>query len=85
MPRANELPPTLAPLALLNAVEINPTTFDTSQLIATVDRTLADLEAPSDQHIAELELEWLYDQALAAFWNGHWDKAVDLLGRVLSR
>jgi hypothetical protein len=29
MPRANQLPATLAPLARLNAVEINPLTFDT--------------------------------------------------------
>jgi hypothetical protein len=28
MPHANQLPPTLAPLARRNAVEINPITFD---------------------------------------------------------
>jgi TIR domain len=40
MPGADELPPTLASLARRNAVEINPHTFDTKRLIATVSRTL---------------------------------------------
>jgi hypothetical protein len=40
IPRANELPRTLAPLVRRNAVEINPITFDTKRLIATVRMTL---------------------------------------------
>ena len=40
MPRADELPPTLAPLVRRNAVEINPLTFDTTRLMATVRKTL---------------------------------------------
>ncbi|HEY6687185.1 MAG TPA: TIR domain-containing protein, partial [Propionibacteriaceae bacterium] len=40
IPRANELPPTLAALVRRNAVEINPITFDTKRLIATVRKTL---------------------------------------------
>jgi TIR domain len=40
IPRANELPATLAPLVRRNAVEINPITFDTKRLIATVRKTL---------------------------------------------
>ena len=36
MPRANQLPATLAPLVRRNAVEINPLTFDTKRLISTV-------------------------------------------------
>jgi hypothetical protein len=45
MPRANELPPTLAPLVRRNAVEINPLTFDTKRLVATVQNTLAEERA----------------------------------------
>ncbi len=40
MPGANALPPTLAPLVRRNAVEINPVTFDTKRLMATVHKTL---------------------------------------------
>ncbi len=40
MPHANQLPPALAPLARRNAVEINPITFDTKRLMATVHKTL---------------------------------------------
>jgi hypothetical protein len=36
------LPATLAPLIRRNAVEINPTKFDTKRLIATVQKTLAE-------------------------------------------
>jgi outer membrane protein assembly factor BamD (BamD/ComL family) len=102
IPRANELPPTLAPLVRRNAVEINPITFDTKRLIATVQKTLTDLKvtettggsvAPTPragtggatQQVARPDVEQLYDQALAAYWTEQWDKAVDLLGRVLSR
>ena len=38
MPGADELPATLAPLVRRNAVEINPLTFDTKRLIATVQQ-----------------------------------------------
>jgi hypothetical protein len=102
MPRADELPPPLAPLTRRNAVEISPHTFDTKRLIGTVRKTLAELKvsdsatgstsptsAPtadrSSQQIAAAEVEQLYDYALAAFWTEQWDKAVDLLGQVLSR
>jgi len=44
MPRADELPPSLAPLVRRNAVEINPLTFDTKRLITAVQRTLATAE-----------------------------------------
>ena len=100
MPGADELPPTLAPLARRNAVEINPLTFDTKRLISTVQKTLTALKISdparvgsaltarrdrSDQQVGGHEVEQLYDQALAAFWTEQWDKAVDLLGQVLSR
>ena len=39
----------------------------------------------SNQQVAGPEVERLYDQALAAFWTEQWDKAVDLMGQVLSR
>jgi tetratricopeptide (TPR) repeat protein len=102
MPRANELPPALASLIRRNAVEINPLTFDTKRLIATVHKTLADLKVAdtatgsasatsraradrTSQQVAEPDVEQLYDQALGAFWTEQWDKAVSLLGQVLSR
>jgi WD40 repeat protein len=44
MPTADELPPTMAPLVRRQAVEINPHTFDTKRLIATVHKTLAELK-----------------------------------------
>ena len=45
MPRADELPATLAPLVRRNAVEINPLTFDTKRLITAVQKTLAEEQA----------------------------------------
>jgi tetratricopeptide (TPR) repeat protein len=44
MPRVDELPSALASLIRRNAVEINPLTFDTKRLIATVRKVLADLK-----------------------------------------
>jgi outer membrane protein assembly factor BamD (BamD/ComL family) len=91
MPHANQLPPTMAPLARRNAVEINPITFDTRRLIATVRKTLAELQVSDNkpdrpnQQVAGPEVEQLYDRALAAFWTEQWDEAVDLLGQILSR
>ena len=102
MPRANQLPASLAALVRRNAVEINPLTFDTKRLMTTVRRTLAELKVPdtstgsesptstprpdpSNQQAAGPEVEQLYDQGLAAFWTEQWDRAVDLLGKVLSR
>jgi TIR domain len=90
MPRADELPPTLAPLVRRNAVEINPLTFDTKRLIATVSKTL-ELEVSDkkpdrpNQQVAGPEVEQLYDRALTAFWTEQWDEAADLFGQVLSR
>jgi tetratricopeptide (TPR) repeat protein len=46
MPRANQLPASLAALVRRNAVEINPLTFDTKRLMATVHKTLAELKVP---------------------------------------
>jgi tetratricopeptide (TPR) repeat protein len=91
MPHANQLPPTLAPLARRNAVEINPLRFDTGRLIATVRKTLAELQVSDkkpdrrNQHVAGPEVEQLYDRALAAFWTEQWDEAVDLFSQILSR
>jgi hypothetical protein len=45
MPGVDELPATLAPLIGRNAVEINHITFQTKRLIATVQKTLAELKA----------------------------------------
>ena len=45
MPRANQLPASLAALVRRNAVEINPLTFDTNRLMATVHKTLAEEQA----------------------------------------
>jgi multiple sugar transport system substrate-binding protein len=101
MPDVDELPPTLAPLARRNALEISPLTFDTVRLISTVRKTLAALRDshtasgpasptpapkpdPSRGQVAGLEVEQLYNQALAAFRAEHWDKAIDLFGQVLS-
>jgi outer membrane protein assembly factor BamD (BamD/ComL family) len=39
----------------------------------------------SNQQVAEPEVDQLYDQALAAFWTEQWDKAVDLLGQVVTQ
>ena len=66
--RADELPPSLAPLVHQQAIEINTLTFDTKRLISTVDKALADR---------------LFDQAMAAFVAEEWDTAADLLGQVL--
>jgi tetratricopeptide (TPR) repeat protein len=38
-----------------------------------------------NRQVAGPEVDQLYDQALGAFWTEQWDKAVDLLGQVLSR
>jgi hypothetical protein len=46
MPRANELPPALAPLVRRNAVEVNPLTFDTRRLMTAVQKTLAEVKVP---------------------------------------
>jgi AAA ATPase domain/TIR domain len=43
MPRKEELPPDLAPLARRHAVEVSPITFDTKRLMTTVHDTLAEL------------------------------------------
>jgi hypothetical protein len=71
MPRANQLPPTLAPLVRRNAVEINPLTFDTKRLIATVRKTL-ELELARRQQ----ELASNYAQASTAADAGDWEQAV---------
>ena len=44
MPRADELPPSLAPLTRRQALELSPTRFasDTSRLLKVLERTLAD-------------------------------------------
>jgi TIR domain len=47
IPRANELPPTLAPLVRRNAVEINPITFDTKRLIGVSPRSPTRLRSPT--------------------------------------
>ena len=70
MPRADELPATLAPLVRRNAVEINPLTFDTKRLIATVRKTL-ELELARRQQ----ELASHYAQASAAADAGDWEQA----------
>jgi tetratricopeptide (TPR) repeat protein len=71
MPGAEELPPTLAPLVRRNAVEINPLTFDTKRLIATVTETL-ELELAHRQQ----ELASNYAQASTAADAGDWEQAV---------
>ena len=71
MPRANQLPATLVPLVRRNAVEINPLTFDTKRLIATVRKTL-ELELARRQQ----ELASHYAQASAAADAGDWEQAV---------
>jgi tetratricopeptide (TPR) repeat protein len=70
MPGADELPATLAPLVDRPAVEINPLTFDTKQLMATVSKTL-DLELARRQQ----ELASNYAQASAAADAGDWEQA----------
>jgi hypothetical protein len=45
MPDANQLPPTLAPLARRNAVEINPLSFDTVRLMTAVQKSLGEEQA----------------------------------------
>jgi hypothetical protein len=71
MPGADELPPTLVPLVRRNAVEINPLTFDTKRLIASVRNTL-ELEVVRRQQ----ELASNYAQASAAADVGDWEQAV---------
>jgi hypothetical protein len=50
MPRGDELPPSLAPLARRQALELSPSrfAFDTSRLLKVVDRTLADTRMSDD-------------------------------------
>jgi tetratricopeptide (TPR) repeat protein len=67
MPRANQLPANLAPFARRNAVEINPLTFDTERLIATVRKTL-ELELARHQH----QLATLHAEAQRLHRAGHW-------------
>lgn len=67
MPRANQLPATLAPLARRNAVEIDPLTFDTRRLIATVRKTL-ELELARRQR----QLAALHAEAQRLHQAGHW-------------
>jgi TIR domain len=67
MPGADELPATLAALVDRPAVEINPLTFDTKRLIATVSKAL-DLELARRQE----ELASNYAQASAAADAGDW-------------
>ena len=57
MPRANQLPANLAPFARRNAVEINPLTFDTERLIATVRKTLELELARRQRQLATLHAE----------------------------
>jgi tetratricopeptide (TPR) repeat protein len=71
MPSSDELPPALVPLIRRNAVEINPLTFDTKRLIATVHKTL-ELELARRQQ----ELASQYAQASAAADAGDWEQAV---------
>ena len=74
IPSADELPATLAPLVYRNAVEINPITFDTKRLIATVQKTLTELKVSdtttvsasptseaerANQQVGDLEVERL--------------------------
>ena len=74
MPHANQLPPTMAPLVRRNAVEINPITFDTKRLIATVRKTLPELQVSdnkpdrANQQVAGPEVEQLYDRARRRRW-----------------
>ena len=51
MPRANQLPPTLAPLDRRNAVEINPI-FDTRRLIIAVQKTPIELKVVETLHLS---------------------------------
>jgi len=47
MPRADELPASLAALVRRQALELSPSRFDfdTSQLLRVLDRTLAEVQA----------------------------------------
>jgi tetratricopeptide (TPR) repeat protein len=67
MPRANQLPANLAPFARRNAVEINPLSFDTERLIATVRKTL-ELELARRQH----QLATLHAEAQRLHRAGRW-------------
>ena len=44
IPLANQLPPTLAPLDRMSAVEINPIIFDTRRLIIAVQKLWSSLK-----------------------------------------
>jgi hypothetical protein len=97
MPQRADLPVTLARLSHLQAVRVKGETFksDEARLLTVVQEVLDAYEkegsrAPSvvDNLLAAHEtpeVEQLYDYALAAFWTEQWDKAVDLLGKVLNR
>ena len=71
MPRENQLPASLAALVRRNALEINPDTFDTQRLIATVRRTLEQELARRQQELASH-----YAQASAAADAEDWEQAV---------
>jgi len=51
MPRADQLPTSLAKLARRNALEVSPNRFtsDTGRLLTVLERTLADVQAGDDQ------------------------------------
>lgn len=55
MPHPDELPPTLAPLARRQALELSPSRFDfdTSRLLKVLDRTLADVHATGQLKASE--------------------------------
>jgi TIR domain len=54
MPRAEDLPATLAPLARRQALELSPTrfTFETSRLFQAIDKSLADVQAAQPEPAA---------------------------------
>jgi tetratricopeptide (TPR) repeat protein len=93
MPRADQLPPSLAKLVRRQALELSPSRFDfdTSRLLKVLDRALAEVHARPTITEPEVpvvprqaQLRGLYDEAGAELRLGHFQTAIDLLDELLA-
>jgi tetratricopeptide (TPR) repeat protein len=93
MPRAEDLPPSLATLVRRNALELSPNRFefDTSRLLRVLDKTVARPPAQSSQSQPapappqrQASLRALYVEARAEMRLGHLQTAIELLDDLLA-
>jgi hypothetical protein len=94
MPSRSELPPELAPLASRQAMTIRHESFrsDVDRLIAAIERRVGTAGEPgsppaappaSPPPISPAAVDAEYSDALAAFFAGRWDEAIQRFERVL--